>query len=204
MSQGSPRLQGCKSELGSVSAQSLLKDRKNALVGCYSCERWCCWSSSVSCCVVLHGWPWVADARWVGLMSRLLVLPPLMTRCAGLPWCVSSRSCALLWSKGVFLSLEFSLPLLNLSIAPSDGKDTTCQLLICLIVQLSTSAINLVTELKLSPNYIENWRGLWGREGDGIYCSARKVGGHVGRVVSPIKVSFTLVLVISSQTRKSI
>lgn len=49
-------------------------------------------------------------------------------------------------------------PLLKLSIALLDGKDTTCQLMICLIVWLSTTAINLVTELKLSPNYIENQR----------------------------------------------
>lgn len=56
---------------------------------------------------------------------------------------------------------------LKLSIALSDGKDTTWQLMICLIALLSASAINLVTVLKLSPNYIESQRnpGSWGEKG---------------------------------------
>lgn len=55
---------------------------------------------------------------------------------------------------GCCLTLEFPLPLLLQHIALSDGKDATRQLMICLMVQLSTSEINLVTELKLSLSYM--------------------------------------------------
>lgn len=122
-----------------------------------------------SCCVVLCGSPWMQDAMQVGLKLRLLVLP-LLLKCIRFPeQRFNSCSCVPVQSKHQWWLFLWSpsSPHYKLSVALSDGKDTTCQLAICLIAQLSASAINLVTELKLSPNYIESHRnpGCWGEAG---------------------------------------
>lgn len=126
---------------------------------CSSTEKWlsawllqllCCSGSLVvvagsSCPIVLHRWPWLWDARQVGLQLQLLVLPLLFM----IKWIWGPKQCFnscnllnLRPGSGGFSGVSPHPPH---CVCLSDGKDTTCQLMTYLIVWLSTSVIKPVT-----------------------------------------------------------